>query len=66
MIDIEDVKRLSVRQGDILVVQSSRALSDDMARRIKDHIEAAFPDLTGRVLVIDDTLSLAVVTPCAS
>ena len=60
MIDIDDVKRLQLAPGELLVVKVDGVISDDIRRRV-EALFAAQPLLTGRVLVIDRSISLSVI-----
>jgi len=59
-LEIDDIKTLSLRPGQILIVKVNAILSRDQV----DHIVgmfAGFPELKGRVMVMDKSLSVAVV-----
>jgi hypothetical protein len=60
MIDIEEVKRLNIGPNDTLVVQIAGPILDIGA--VIKYIHDAVPGLENRVLVIDESVSLAVVS----
>lgn len=61
-IDIEDVKRLNIESGEILVVKSTALLTrhqiELIGRDLSRHLPAGV-----KVLVLDKTLSLCIVVP---
>lgn len=61
MINIDDVKLLKLAPGQMLVVKVDGVLSSEMVDRIKRAFESNAPMLQDRVLVIDKTVTLAVV-----
>lgn len=60
MIDIEDVKRLRLADGDILVVKVGAFITLDQVKHIKAMVADCFPASAGRVMVLDKSMSLAV------
>ncbi|SFM00560.1 hypothetical protein SAMN03159423_4865 [Bradyrhizobium sp. NFR13] len=61
MIDIEDVKRLTLGPKDILVVKVDGHLSTEMTARLKSQHLSGFPGLENKIMVLDRTTSLAIV-----
>ena len=59
MIDIQDVKRINLHQGDVLVVQVKGVISKSQADMMRDWLRDVFKD--NRVLVVDEKVSLMVV-----
>jgi hypothetical protein len=66
MIDIENVKRLSLRDGEILVLQVAANVSAETLDNFAKSLEASFPSLKGKVLMEDQSISLTVVQPKAA
>lgn len=54
------IERLTVSPGECVVISCEQALTQDMARAIKDYARAGLPDGVS-VLVLDRGLSLKVV-----
>ncbi|MCK1684251.1 hypothetical protein IVA87_33915 [Bradyrhizobium sp. 147] len=61
MIDIEDVKRIKLGAGDLLAVQVDGIFSTETLGRVKAMFEA-YPELRGRVIVLDHSVKLSVVS----
>ena len=61
MIDIEDVKRLTLGPKDILVVKVDAHLSREMVERIQYSFSDGFPQHANKIMVLDKTMSLAIV-----
>lgn len=60
MIDIEDVKRLTIEPNDILVIQFKDRISSDTADRMKAYLSDKHPILKNKIMVIDGDAKLAV------
>lgn len=60
MINIEDVKRLTLGPDDLLVVQVRGPLSDETAKRIKAQFVKSCPQLENKLMVIPEELALAI------
>lgn len=60
MIDIEDVKRLTMGPEDILVMQVKGHITTETADRIKRSVSDGYPSLKNKIMVLDDSMSLAV------
>jgi hypothetical protein len=61
MIGIEDVKIISLESHQVLVVQLDHVISTDIRNRVKEMIEHEAPILKDRLLIIDKSVSLAVI-----
>lgn len=61
MIEIQDIKSLSIKPGQVLVVQVDGFISTETKDRIKAAFAADAPMLEDRLLVIDKSITLAVV-----
>lgn len=59
MIDIEDVKTLTLQPGQTLVVQLKTKFPVDVAARLRDQFSGLFPD--NPVLIIDSDMELMVI-----
>ena len=59
MIDIEDVKTLTLKPGQTLVVQLKTKCPVESAARLRDQFSGLFPD--NRVLIIDSDMELMVI-----
>jgi hypothetical protein len=59
MIDIEDVKTLTLKPGQTLVVQAMTLLSSNLRERLRNEFQGLFPD--NRVIIIDKDLQLMVI-----
>jgi len=57
--DIEDVKTLTLKPGQILVVKLTSKCPTTMLEQIKDKFSELFPD--NKVLVIDSSMELMVI-----
>lgn len=60
-IQIADVKRLNVGPDDTLVVKVAGRIPSDIAERVRRMFTDAVPSLHGKVIVIDDAITLAVI-----
>lgn len=58
---IEDVRKLSVSKGDVIVVRVKHAISHDAHERIKETVSRRFPD--NEIIVLDNGMSIDVFTP---
>ena len=58
-IELEDLKKVSVNSGDVLVLRTKRVLSSHQTQQLKDKLLSAFPD--NKVLVLSDGLELLIV-----
>ena len=61
MINIEDVKTISLKPNQVLVVQTESKLNQDQRTQLKHYLEAIFRD--NKVMIIDKSISLLVVDP---
>lgn len=61
MIEIEDITRVSLNEGDVLAVKAKGNVAVQQLDSVKRRLKGVFPD--NKVLVIDDRLSLSVVGP---
>ena len=61
MIEIEEVRRLRLDPGDILVLKAPNVLTAEQCEEIRKQLEGEFPD--NRVLVMTADFDLEVVTP---
>ena len=59
MIDIADVKTLTLKPGQILVVKLNSNYPVKMLEQVKDKFSELFPD--NKVLVIDSSMELMVI-----
>lgn len=59
MIDIADVKTLTLQPGQMLVVQTEISLPSRLAERLRNEFQGLFPN--NRVLIIDKGLQLMVI-----
>ena len=59
MIDIADVKTLTLKPGQTLVVQTDRLFPSQLIEQLRDKFLDLFPD--NRVIVIDKSLQLMVI-----
>lgn len=60
MVDIEDVKRLTLAPDDILVVKVDDILTAEMCARVQDQLLRGM-GVKNKVMVLDKTTSLAVI-----
>lgn len=51
-----DVSVLKLERGDTLVLSTDRAISEDVAKRIRDYMEDKFPGI--KAMVLGDGLSI--------
>lgn len=56
-----EIAKLALKKGDVLVVKSSEIISEQTLRSIREGFEGHLPEGV-KALVIDKTLSLAVLT----
>ncbi len=54
------IGKLDVKPGDMLVVKLNSRLTDDMAKRARQHFETSIPGV--KVLVIDSAVDLSILT----
>ena len=59
MINIEDVKTISLKPNQVLVVQTEAKLNQDQRMQLKGYLENIFRD--NKVMVIDKSTNLLVV-----
>ena len=59
MINIEDIKTITLKPGQVLVVQTETRLPPRVAEDWKKQLEPLFPN--NQVLIIDKSISLSVV-----
>ena len=59
MINIEDVKTLTLQPGQTLVVQIEKAYPSSALEQLRGQFEGVFPD--NRVLIIDKRIQLMVI-----
>lgn len=59
MIDIADVKTLTLQTGQMLVVQTESLLPSHLVERLRNEFQGLFPN--NKVLVIDKSLQLMVI-----
>lgn len=62
--DIEDVKRLKLAPGDVLVLRTGPGTTAEKARVIADQLAPVFPD--NKVVTMSNDVELAVVEPVAA
>lgn len=62
MIDIEDIKRLRLEPGDMLVMQCKGVISHEQGNRLREMLVRYAPSIADRVMIIDNQISLAVVS----
>ncbi|MDO8313065.1 MAG: hypothetical protein Q7T25_14115 [Sideroxyarcus sp.] len=60
MIEIEDIRRLDVRQGDVLVMRLNRVISDETRLRICEFVEPIITPLGAKVIILDGGITLDV------
>jgi hypothetical protein len=65
MIEEFQIAKLDVQPGDTVVVKTSRPLSAETVRMVGDYVKAKLP-LGAKVLVIDSTIELSVVSAVAA
>ncbi len=56
-----EIAKLNVRPGDVLVLRCNEIISSEMALRLRERFEGHLPEGI-KMIVIDKTLSLAVLT----
>ncbi len=61
-IDIADIKRLTLGPEEILVVKINATISPEHAKRINDKFINKFPSMEGRILIIDRSVTLSVIS----
>jgi hypothetical protein len=52
------VGKLTFKAGDYIVLKTADTISDEMARRIKDHFEMALKEHNVKVIVLGDGLDI--------
>lgn len=62
MIDIEDVKRLTLGPDDVLVVQAQRPITQVQREYLASLVEKGLPTLRGRIFVTDRDIDLMVLS----
>lgn len=60
MVEIADIKRLSVSSGDTVVVRVRGRLSRDVAASIRSQVQSALPDGVRAMVVDDDVVDITV------
>jgi hypothetical protein len=63
MIDIEDVKRLTLGPDDILVLQVKGRVSREQEVRMRTCFSNLLPTLKNKIMVVDESVTLAVLVP---
>ncbi len=61
IIEIEDIKKINVNPGDVIVIRANRKISAESAFRINQFVIGALPD--NKVIILDGDLELSVLTP---
>lgn len=59
MIDIEDVKTLTLKPGQVLVLQTNLTVEKKVLETLYAHLEKLFPD--NKVMILDDRFQLLVI-----
>ena len=59
MINLEDVKTLTLKPNQVLVVQTESKLNQDQRTQLKQYLEDIFPN--NKVMVIDKSINLLVI-----
>lgn len=59
MINLEDVKTISLKPNQVLVLQTELPLRYEHRQQLKDYVEHIFPH--NRVMIIDKSIQLLVV-----
>lgn len=62
MIEIEDIRRLDVRQGDVLVVRLNQVATDAVRERIIELFNTILAPLGAKAIVIDRGITLDILS----
>jgi hypothetical protein len=61
---IEDIRRIEIKPGDKLVLRVDAPISDEMATRLRKHLEGFAPGVP--VLILDSGMSLDILSEVAA
>lgn len=60
--EISVMKKVRVESGDVVVIQAKARLSGEMQNRLRNDVSQSFGELGVKVLVLDESLELSVVS----